>query len=222
MNQIMTSEDGSTTILSERFGVTYHSKHGAIQETETVFLEAGYSYALEHFNEIRILEMGFGTGLNALMTYDLSFHHPKIKHFYDTIEAYPIDMGTVDKLNYIDLLGYADHIFQTFRAWHEAASQETIVQHNFSFTKFITQIQDLALKDEYYNVIYYDAFAPNAQEELWDEAMMKKMYNCLQDQGCLVTYCAKGSFKRALKAAGFRIEGLPGPKGKREMTRAIK
>lgn len=202
------------------FGVSYHSKHGAIQETQTVFLDAGLNYSdFKSKPEIKILEMGFGTGLNALMTL---LQNDSRSLEYHTLEAYPIEKDQWLSLNYPEIFELDDDDVARFYSMHKSSSGESVqINERFDFTKFITQLEDYQSSNQY-DVIYYDAFAPTSQEELWTEHMMKKMYDLTSDGGILVTYCAKGSFKRALKAAGYRVENLPGPIGKREMTRAIK
>ena len=221
-NQLITSEDGSHTLVSDRFGVSYHSTHGALQESITVFLAAGLHYARHNFlSKIKILEMGFGTGLNALLT-QIEAEKYKRSISYNTIEAYPISLKEALSLNYIDILNGDETFRNSFEFMHTSKSLEQLqLSQYFSFKKHLCKIQDLE-PDEKYNVVYYDAFAPTTQPELWDEPMMKRIYDLLEDQAVFVSYCAKGSFKRALKAAGFIVEPLPGPPGKREMTRAIK
>lgn len=220
-NQLITSDDGSHTLISNKFGVSYHSTHGALQESITVFLAAGFHYARHNFlADIKVLEMGFGTGLNALLTLIEAEKYRRPVQF-STIEAYPISTKQADTLNYIEILDCAKYA-DAFRMMHNAQSGQTLqISKYCSFTKHITKIEDFEPIDKY-NVVYYDAFAPTTQPELWDESMMNRIYDLLEDQAVFVSYCAKGSFKRALKAAGFILEPLPGPPGKREMTRALK
>jgi len=220
-NQLIISDDGSHTLISDQFGVSYHSTHGALQESITVFLAAGLHYAKHNFSaKIKVLEMGFGTGLNALLTLIESEKY-RTPISYSTIEAYPISIDEARSLNYIDILNCDKHLDQ-FEAMHTAPSLEQIsLTDRFTFRKHLCAIQDLEPQEKY-NVVYYDAFSPTTQPELWDEPMMKRIYDLLDDEAVFVSYCAKGSFKRALKAAGFKLEPLPGPPGKREMTRALK
>ncbi|MEE9438138.1 MAG: tRNA (5-methylaminomethyl-2-thiouridine)(34)-methyltransferase MnmD [Saprospiraceae bacterium] len=221
MHKIVLSEDGSHTIISEKFGVAYHSKHGALQETETVFLNAGLQYAIDNNPTIvNILEMGFGTGLNAIMTFLKDTKDIKIN--FHTIEAYPIPEVIYSQLNYPELLNMDKYQHQIFIDMHKGNTGTTYaLSPNFNFTKHILLLEDFDPGDQKFDVIYYDAFAPSSQEELWSEEMMVNLASMCNTNGALVTYCAKGSFKRALRAAGFTVEGLPGPKGKREMTRGI-
>ena len=220
-NRLILSEDGTHTLSSEKYGVTYHSIYGSLNESITVFLSAGLQYhLLRGKTEISVFEMGLGTGLNALLTM-VEADRNGTQVDYHAIELYPIDIHTAEQLNYIDHLGLSEYANQ-YREIHisEADAKCTITPH-FNFTKYFDDIISIEIKDSF-DVIYYDAFAPTAQEELWTPALMAKLYRHTNPGGVLVTYCAKGSFKRALKSAGYEVEALPGPPGKREMTRAIK
>ncbi len=219
--RIILSQDGSHTIHSERFGVDYHSKYGAIQETETVFIGAGLQYQIDRgMTNISILEMGFGTGLNTLMTL-LAIKDEAVSVNYHTIEAYPITGDDARKLNYPDLLKLDGTQREAFHLMHDCLSGEiTEINPKFQFTKHIVKLEDFE-SDEKFDIIYFDAFAPSSQEHLWSEEMMAKLASFCKEGAALVTYCAKGSVKRALRSAGFVLEGLPGPIGKREMTRAV-
>ena len=221
MDELILSQDGSHTVLSNKFGVSYHSKYGAIQETQTVFLDAGFRYKCAGQPEnLSILEMGFGTGLNALMT--LLDCPPDLNVEYHTLEAYPLKEDQYAALNYPDVLNLNDESKEAFLKMHECPSDNTIrLSTNFSFTKHLIKIEDFQTPKTF-DVIYYDAFAPTSQEELWTEDMMQHVAKMCNPGAVLVTYCAKGSFKRALKAAGFTVEALDGPVGKREMTRVCK
>lgn len=221
MGKLIISQDGSHTVHSDKFGVSYHSKYGSIQETETVFIEAGLQYHIEKgLTHLSILEMGFGTGLNALMTFLKA--DQKISIDYHTIEAYPLDESQFVQLNFPEVLHLDNIQKDAFIAMHTCGSKKTVrLSDFFSFTKYIQRIEGFESPTQF-DVIYYDAFAPTSQEELWTPEMMAKMYALCAPGAVLVTYCAKGSFKRALKSAGFTVEALDGPIGKREMTRAHK
>ena len=220
--------DGSHSVLSDTFGIAYHSKHGAIQETQHVFIEAGLKYALEQNpKEISILEIGFGTGLNAFMTF-LEVQHWDVKINYTTVEAYPLPLEQVFQLNYVEKLEAQD--FATvFEAMHTLNWEDThplsigspLDSNNFNFNKLLMDFTQVNFKNQF-DVIYFDAFAPETQPHLWDVDMMQKMHDALKTNGILTTYCAKGSVKRALKYTNLTIEKLAGPPGKREMTRAFK
>jgi tRNA U34 5-methylaminomethyl-2-thiouridine-forming methyltransferase MnmC len=220
--KLIETSDGSHTIQSDAFQATYHSTHGSIQESKIVFIDAG----LHHFTSsqkesISILEIGFGTGLNAFMTYlEAKNHSTNIN--YDTYELHPIGTEIAEKLNYPTMLN-AETEKDFFQSLHSKKNIKKAFcdKYHFNFTLFIDnfELQDFS---SIYDIIYFDAFAPNVQPQLWQEDFLKKMYDALNDGGILVTYCAQGAFKRALKAVGFEVEALPGPKGKREMTRAVK
>ena len=219
MNTIITTEDGSHSLESTQFGVTYHSVHGAIQESQIVFIEAALQYQATQKKTLKILEIGFGTGLNAFMTY-LEGQKEQLNIDYVGVEAYPIESNMLEQLNYPSEL-QATTEKELFLAMHKTTTAPTQLAPNFNFLQQRSKFEDLDYQ-AYFDIIYYDAFAPNAQPELWEEPMLMRMYDALQSGGVLTTYCAKGAFKRSLKKIGFTVEALPGPKGKREMTRAIK
>lgn len=215
------SQDGSHTLISPLFGVSYHSKYGAIEESQTIFIEAGLQHIINGGNQnLSIFEMGFGTGLNAFMTF-LEANERSISVKYTGIEAYPISPETARELNYPELLKATSQI-ESLIKMHSCIEDE--VHHlspNFQFLKIISKIEDFQTAEKF-DLIYFDAFAPSAQPNLWEAEIIEKMYNILNENGVLVTYCAKGVFKRLLKSIGFKCEGLPGPTGKREITRATK
>lgn len=216
---IQLSGDGSHTVLSQVFDdVTYHSRHGAIAESNVVFIDAGLNYHLARGkNRISIFEMGFGTGLNALLSYKWGFEN-QIAVDYQTVEAFPINESVFLQLNYAELLGDKT-VFESFHTlpW----DQKHIISESFSFKKHLSLVEDVKV-DGHVDVVFYDAFAPSSQPHLWEQPILDKMYLLLNDGGVLVSYCAQGAFKRNLKSCGFKVESIPGPPGKREMTRAIK
>lgn len=214
---LFVTEDGSHSIYSEKHGVSYHSKYGALQETLHVFIDAALKFKSATSQQLSILEIGFGTGLNALATLaEANAQHLVID--YVAVEAYPISMTQAEQLNYGDLLEMEDHFLKM-----HAAPWETPVQLSSQFTieKVLTKFEHLDYENQF-DIVYFDAFAPDAQPELWGKSIMTKMYKALRPNGVLVTYCAKGIVKRTLKSVGFAIEAIPGPPGKREMTRALK
>lgn len=224
MNSIIETADGSHSIHSENFNASYHSSHGSIQETKTVFIDAGLNYLIEKgLERINILEIGFGTGLNALMTY-LEAKNKQIDLNYDSFELYPIGAEIATKLNYPECLDAASEK-DIFHSLHKNPGSSIAVElsdkHHFKFNLFIDNFEQYSFNSSY-DLIYFDAFAPSIQPQLWQESFIRKMYDALNDDGVLVTYCAQGAFKRALKSVGFKVEALPGPIGKREMTRAHK
>lgn len=216
---IFKTQDGSDSIYSERFGVPYHSKYGAIQESRHVFLQAGLYPRLTARTEVAVLEAGLGTGLNALLTGLEAKAQRKAIH-YVALEAYPIPLEQARTLNYAEHLGESAR--ETLEAIH-TLEWGTAHQLSSFFTFEKRRMSFDALNDEaMFDVVYFDAFAPNAQPELWEEEVLGRMYRALKENGIFVTYCAKGSVKRCLKGLGFEIEALQGPPGKREMTRGVK
>ena len=218
MNKLFQTADGSNSLMSEQFGVSYHSKHGAVQETQHVFIDAAFNHISQ--TNIKILEIGFGTGLNALMTLQTN-RLAKKQVEYIAVEAYPISMETAESLNYHTIL--KDNTLEAvLKTMHQLDTNvPTEIESSFNFEKRIMLFEDIDESNQY-DIIYFDAFAPNAQPELWDIELLSKMYRALRKGGILTTYCAKGQVKRNLKSLGFTIESIPGPPGKREMTRAKK
>lgn len=220
--KIITTGDGSTTIHLEEWNEQYHSTHGAIQETIHVFIKTGLHYIQNTFNpdQIHILEIGFGTGLNAFITY-LEAQKQLLSIKYHGVEAYPVASAEITQLNYISELK-AENDRNTFSKMHACDwEQEISLSENFQLTKrqqFFKEIEDVAQ----FNLIYFDAFGARVQPELWTVAIFQKMYDALKNNGVLVTYSAKGSVRRAMQEVGFKVERLPGPPGKREMLRATK
>lgn len=222
-NQIITTEDGSHSLQSHQFGVSYHSIHGALQESQHVFMQAGLSpwVTRENIYSIKVLEMGFGTGLNAYLVYLLAQNHPALDFHFYTVEAYPISAQTIAQLNYEQLLEQEGE--GGFQRIHEAPwGQDIQLSANFTLHKEQGNFLDCPIPQNWANTIFFDAFAPTAQPELWETGALTRCHEALIPTGNLVTYCAKGVVKRTLKSLGFTVEALPGPPGKREMTRATK
>lgn len=217
MDSIYITEDGSPTLVSGRFGETYHSRRGAVAESLHVFIKEGFDWALEGKACLRIGEIGLGSGLNALLT---SSHAEakRIQVVYHAIEAYPPEKEILQAMTFGDWNPNPDlhsKIMQT----PEKEVLETNPYFRFSWTKGFWPVEN---PFENLDVLYYDAFAPNTQPELWNIDALKAAHDVLKVGGALVTYCAKGSFKRDLKSLGFEVQCPPGAPGKREMTRAVK
>jgi tRNA U34 5-methylaminomethyl-2-thiouridine-forming methyltransferase MnmC len=220
-NLILT-KDGSHTVVVPGMNVTYHSVHGAIQESMHVFIEAGFyrSACFEQPQQYQVLEMGFGTGLNALLTL-LEAEKTKRSVHYTAIELYPMDIQQAHSLNYCDRLNRKD-LQPVFNALHDCDWEKEISStHYFTFKKTQASLIDFS-SPQLFNLIYFDAFAPTAQPELWTKGIFEKLYAMMSDGGILVTYCSKADVRRAMQAAGFSTEKLPGPAGKREILRAKK
>lgn len=214
--KIIETADGSKTLQIEEWEEQYHSKHGALQEAYHVFIRNG----LDLFNDsVSILEIGFGTGLNALITF-LEAKNRNLSIQYTSLEAYPVTLEEIEALEYPSL--FNENVAQIHKTMHEIPwEKEFSITPYFSFIKRKEFFQELKDKAQY-QLIYFDAFGFRVQPELWSEAIFKIMYDALQPKGVLVTYAAKGSVRRAMQAVGFTVERLPGPPGKREMLRATK
>ena len=218
--EICTTQDGSHSLISENEGVLYRSKYGAVTEAKHVFIEAGLFYKSIEKKSIRLLEVGFGTGLNAFLSfieakkYGLEIH-------YLAIEANPIPLEIAGELNYPQVLKAQDSN-EIFMQLHLSDwGTEVELAERFTFTKINDKVQNIHFEEQF-DLIYFDVFAPDFDPELWERPMLEKMFYALLPGGIMVTYCAKGEFKRTLKAIGFQVEALQGSPGKREMTRAKK
>ena len=215
-NKLVITNDGSHSIFNPEINECYHSKHGAIVEAEHVFIRNGFSVVNKQ--NLNILEIGFGTGLNALLTSQKAVQK-KVTVNYQTMELYPVIEDNYSKLNFTDLIGIEK---QSLLILHETPWEEKCkINDFFILTKFNTDLENYT-SDTKFDIIYFDAFSPEKQPELWTNTIFMKMYNYLKEDGFLVTYCAKGIVKRTMKAVGFEIIVLDGPPGKRQMTRANK
>ena len=220
-HQLLLTADGSYTLRSPLFEENYHSKYGAIQESLTVFIQAGFELLHDQgARHLSILEVGFGTGLNAFLTY-LEACRFGMSIDYLALEPKPIGPELAQALNYAQALGLP-HQQKRFEQMHSQTNEWLNLSKSFQLAVVEQTLEDWQAPQAAFDLIYYDAFAPSAQPHLWEAEAMEKMYQALRPQGVLVTYCAKGNFKRLLKSLGFSIEALPGPIGKREMTRATK
>ena len=216
--EIIQTLDGSTTIHLKEWDECYHSKHGAIQEAQHVFIQNGL--LLFPNQSVSILEIGFGTGLNAFITF-LESQKLNQSINYVGVEAYPVNASEVLAMNYVDELNAVPQK-AIFERMHESKWNEKVVlSTEFTLTKrkqFFDEIKD----SEQFDLIYFDAFGYRVQPELWSTAIFQKMYTALRPGGKLVTYAARGVVKRSMIEVGFTVEKLPGPPGKREMFRASK
>ncbi|REE24744.1 tRNA U34 5-methylaminomethyl-2-thiouridine-forming methyltransferase MnmC [Winogradskyella pacifica] len=224
---IITTSDGSKTIQIEEWNEQYHSIHGAIQEANHVFMKHGLHFYNDTYDTesnspssvLSILEIGFGTGLNAFLTL-VEAEKLKLNINYIGVEAYPVQLDEIKQLNYIELI--SEEHDTVFEKLHETPWEESCqITSNFELEKQEKFFKDIDAKDQF-NIIYFDAFGARVQPDLWTEDIFKIMFNALKENGVLVTYSAKGSVRRAMQAVGFIVERLPGPPGKREMLRAIK
>jgi len=216
--KIITTSDGSTTIQLVDWNEQYHSIHGAIQEAYHVFIKHGLS--LFNQQRVELLEIGFGTGLNAIIT-KIESEKSQLDINYVGVEAYPVRQEEIAQLNYIEQLK-APSFRDQFAKMHSCEwEKQQQISENFILTKQQKNFTNINAIDAYH-LIYFDAFGARVQPELWTETVFLIMYKALKDNGVLVTYAAKGSVRRAMQSVGFLVEKLPGPPGKREMLRARK
>lgn len=215
---LFVTNDGSTSIHIEEWNESYHSKHGAIQESYHVFLKNGLS--LLQGKSVAILEIGFGTGLNALITLKEA---PNFNQNIDYVgvEAFPVALEMAMQMNYVNQL--EDESLQVpFQKMHEVEWEvKSQISPSFALTKEKKMFQDISHKNQF-DLIYFDAFGFRVQPELWSVEIFQKMYDAMKIGGILVTYACRTSIKNAMKEVGFVVEKLPGAPGKREMLRAIK
>jgi tRNA U34 5-methylaminomethyl-2-thiouridine-forming methyltransferase MnmC len=219
LRQPIITKDGSHTIAVPEMNVTYHSHHGAIQESVHVYINAGLKYLSDTLKvtDICIFEMGFGTGLNVLLTL-MEAEKNQLTVHYTTIELFPLQEDEIILLNYCEQLHRKD-LEPAFQQLHQCDWEKDIsIAPFFTLHKIKNALQNL-IASKSQNLIFYDAFAPSAQPELWTKEVFEKLYNMLLPGGILVTYCSKSDVRRAMQAAGFIVEKIPGPRGKREMVR---
>ena len=222
--EVRTTADGSPTLYVPALDEHYHSHHGAAQESRHVFIAAGLQPLLAagrgQNGSLRVLEVGLGTGLNALLTLQAA-QAAGAAVAYDGYETYPLPAAAVSALapQWAAEPALSRAFGQLHTApWHESFS----LAPGFLITKIQAQVQAADLPADFYDLLYFDAFAPEKQPELWTEAVFQQLYTAAAPGAVLVSYCAQGQFRRNLRAASWLTEKLPGPPGKREMTRARK
>lgn len=211
---VLPTRDGSNTIYSHQYGATYHSLHGAVSESRHVFIQEGLNLLRSESN-VNVLEFGFGSGLNALLAYQFSLRHG-IQVSYTGIETNFLNQHLIDQLDYAAYLGIStnDDILNLIHTNRNAQVG------NFEF-QILESLQDIP-ESKSFNCIFFDAFAPNCQPECWHPEVFTKLNAILEPGGFFVTYCAQGEVRRNLQAAGFTVNRIAGPSGKREMIRASK
>lgn len=219
--EIIKTEDGSHSLYVPELKETYHSFHGAVQESRHVFIKHGLDFLFDRDNAalVNVLEVGLGTGLNALLVAEWAKQHAKIEMV--SLEAFPVELEMAKKLNYSSYIQDSEGT-QWFEAIHDSHWEKPIKIHDrLTLTKHQVKAENTKLTPNF-DVIFFDAFAPNKQAELWELHVLEKMYEALVSAGVFVTYCAKGQLKRDLASLGFEVETLAGPPGKKEMVRGIK
>lgn len=227
----MKTDDGSYTLQIPEWNEQYHSKHGAIAEALHVFIKNGLYYwlSLNQQSHISIMEIGFGTGLNSILTF-LEAQKNSIKIHYTGIEAFPLTLIEAISLQYpsnleeiYSKLAFSEsNIEKIFSSMHQTSWEEEFkISENFHLIKkqkFFSEITE----ENCFDLIYFDAFGIRVQPELWTEEIFQKMFTSLKPSGILVTYAANGNARRAMQAVGFTVDRIPGPPGKKEMMRATK
>lgn len=217
--ELETTADGSPTLYREDIDEHYHSVKGAFAESNHIYIHLGWKKAACESESIAVFEVGFGTGLNAVLTAQTAFEN-KVKTIYHSVELYPLPKETIDALAPF----HDERNRDIFRKMHEASWNEDVeINPYFTLKKLQASLRTLELTPSTYDVVYFDAFAPEKQPEMWDKTIFLKLYEALKPGGILTTYCAKGAIRRMLQDIGFRTERLPGPpNGKREVLRATK
>ncbi|MBL6444965.1 tRNA (5-methylaminomethyl-2-thiouridine)(34)-methyltransferase MnmD [Fulvivirga sp. 29W222] len=220
--KLITTDDGSHSLYVPNLNETYHSFHGAVQESRHVFIEMGLAHQKSRgLKNIKIFEVGLGTGLNALLTAEFAEKHQIPVHF-TSIEAFPVDFELIKQLNYTSYLD-----LPKAKSWFEKIhtsqwNEDIVISPFFTLNKIQTKLEDYVAQGSTFDIIYFDAFAPNKQAELWDITILSDISNSMKHGGIFVTYCAKGQLKRDLQSLHLNVETLPGPPGKKEMVRASK
>lgn len=220
--EIVRTADGSHSLYVAALDETYHSHHGALRESQHVYIHSGLDFLREQGHEVsRVFEMGLGTGLNAFLTVKYAEEH-KSAITYHSIEKYPVEPEALHRLNYLQmqaLEAYSEEIEAIIDApWDEEVSVNALFSIRKIYADFLTY--DPLRED--YDAFYFDAFGFRAQDELWSEAVFQKAFSMLRPGGVLVTYAAKGLVRRTMQKVGFEVQRIPGAPGKREMLRAIK
>lgn len=220
--KIITTEDGSHSLYHEGLKETYHSFHGALQESVHVFIEKGLRFWRNKSGlpkEVDVFEVGFGTGLNALLAAQFAVEN-EVKITFTTLEPFPLDQEIIEQLNYAKLIG-EEKLKTVFDDLHRCQWDKPVeINPFFTIHKVNSKLEDFQT-DQRFDVVFFDAFAPSKQSELWEVDLLQKCFDLLRSGGVFTTYSAKGQLKRDLKTVGFEVETLPGPPGKKEMVRGV-
>lgn len=214
-SELFITEDGSHTLFVPTIDECYHSTHGAVQESQHIFINSGFKQCDKL--EIRVLEIGFGTGLNAFLTLMEAGKIGK-KVYYTSLEKYPVEVEQALQLNYVE--NRFSDFKKEFELLHTSPWNAKVQITAFFLLQKIQADFTIFYLDEMYDVIYFDAFSPEKQPEMWSEALFEKIYSHCNSEAILTTYCSKGIVRRAMQAAGFLVDRLPGPPGKREILRS--
>ncbi len=218
--KLVSTKDGSQTLYVRSIDETYHSLNGAVSESSHVFISSGFNYLVNQgLNTIKLIEIGFGTGLNAFLTLIESIKN-KINVEYTALEPNPLDQTIINKLNYGKDMGHNEE--DKFAKLHQAPWERRVgITNKFTLIKLKSKLEAFDPGSQKFNLVYFDAFAPGKQPEIWRLENLAKLSSSMENKGVFVTYSAMGKLKRDLRLVGFEVETLPGPPGKREMVRAI-
>lgn len=219
----VTTGDGSHTLFHAGLNEHFHSRHGALSESRFVYLEEAlraWWARHEEARKVEVFEMGFGTGLNALLAWEEARKRDAVVH-YHTVELYPLNIPEAAQLNYGALLPEAAQAQHDLQALHRAPWEEACAMDaHFRLSKYATRLESFPLPEAAYAVVFFDAFAPDKQPHLWTEAVFGRLFRAMRPGAVLTTYSAKGAVRRRMQSVGFEMEKRPGPPGKREMLRA--
>ena len=218
MNKPILTSDGSHTLFNPETGEHFHSTFGALTESEHIFIRAGLDVIPSKIKPVNLLEIGLGTGLNALLALRWAEKYKREVNYF-AVESFPLEKEVLLKLNYPEILGVDP---KKYVAIHAAKNKKVQLSDCFSFSFQHVSLQKVIFPQDHYHLVFFDAFSPDVQPEMWTEDCFEKIAKSMKRGGVLTTYSCKGTVKRALKAAGFQIEKLPGPPGKREFLRAVK
>lgn len=215
--EVVETGDDTLSLRRRDLDECYHSRFGALEETNRIFIDYGLKFWLQRSDKprVRVLEIGFGTGLNALAT--LAFGKAEI--LYETLELHPISPALAERLNYGRKFGLENEFIRMHAC---AADQECRINEHFTLIKHHTRAETFDYGQERFDIVYMDAFSPEKEPMLWNGSFFRRLFAACSSQAVLTTYCCKGAVRRALLSAGFSTEKLPGPKGKREVLRATK
>jgi tRNA U34 5-methylaminomethyl-2-thiouridine-forming methyltransferase MnmC len=215
---LFATRDGSYTLYSHRLDERYHSVHGAVQESHHVFIASGLDVVKA--GPVRVLEVGLGTGLNMLLTW-IAAEEGARRVEYTALEPHPVPAAALDAMGHAEVLGHPERHGPFLELMALPAGGTAWPSEHFSFSQRRTTVQELE-EEAAYDLVYFDAFGPATQPEIWSPGVFAKLFRAMRPGGVLVTYCAKGAVRRTMQAAGFTVERAPGPLGKKEMLRATK
>ncbi len=220
-SDIIFTEDGSATLYSSEYDDHYHSVKGAHSESMHIFINSGLRKVMENKQQINILEIGFGTGLNALCTLEASLEF-NLKINYIGIEPKPVELDLIARLNYPSLFKNYDFSEQFLQMHQLPKNKPHYISDNFVLNVIKAQVQEVDFKESSFDLIYFDAFKPSTHTDTWTPQVFSKLFNALSNHGILLTYSSSSSVRKNMESSGFSVDKIPGPAGKHQITRAIK